>query len=52
MQGLCSIKKTQSKDFDDVINLNLKGAFLVAKEVLPFMRENGGSIVNVVSGLA
>ena len=52
MQGLHSIEKTQSKDFDDVINLNLKGAFLVAKEVLPFMRENGGSVVNVVSGLA
>ncbi len=52
MQGLHSIEKTQSNDFDNVINLNLKGAFLVAKEVLPFMRENGGSVVNVVSGLA
>ena len=52
MQGLHTIEKTQNTDFDDVININLKGAFLVAKEVLPFMRENGGSLVNVVSGLA
>ena len=41
-KGLCKVcvqLKTQSKDFDDVINLNLKGAFLVAKEVLPFIEK-------------
>jgi len=52
MQGLNSIEETTNKDFDEVINLNLKGAFLVAKRALPLLRVNGGSMVNVVSGLA
>ena len=52
LQGLSSIEKTTSKEFDDVINLNLKGAFLVAKQALKLLRVNGGSMVNVVSGLA
>ncbi len=52
MQGLNSIEETTNKDFDEVIDLNLKGAFLVAKKALPLLRVNGGSMVNVVSGLA
>jgi len=52
LQGLSSIEKTTSTEFDDVINLNLKGAFLVAKQALKLLRVNGGSMVNVVSGLA
>ena len=52
LQGLSSIEKTTSNEFDDVINLNLKGAFLVAKQALKLLRVNGGSMVNVVSGLA
>lgn len=52
MQGLSSIENTTNREFDDVINLNLRGAFLVAKEALPLLRVNGGSMVNVVSGLA
>ena len=51
LQGLSSIETT-SKEFDDVINLNLKGAFSVAKQALKLLRVNGGSMVNVVSGLA
>ena len=52
MQGLSSIENTTNREFDDVINLNLKGAFLVSKQALPLLRVNGGSMVNVVSGLA
>jgi len=52
IQGLSSIENTASKEFDEVINLNLRGAFLVAKEALPLLRVKGGSMVNVVSGLA
>ena len=52
MQGLSSIENTTNREFDDVINLNLKGAFLVSKQALPLLRVNGGSMVNIVSGLA
>jgi NAD(P)-dependent dehydrogenase (short-subunit alcohol dehydrogenase family) len=52
MQGVSSIEDTSDKDFEDVIDLNLKGAFLVAKQALPLLRVNGGSMVNIVSGLA
>ncbi len=50
--GLKSIETTTNREFDEVINLNLRGAFVVSKVVIPLLRVNGGSMVNVVSGLA
>jgi NAD(P)-dependent dehydrogenase (short-subunit alcohol dehydrogenase family) len=52
MNGLKSVEETTEIEFDDIMNLNLKGAFLVAKTVLPLLKVNGGSMVNLVSGLA
>jgi NAD(P)-dependent dehydrogenase (short-subunit alcohol dehydrogenase family) len=37
--------------FDEVITGNLRGAFIAAQAALPRLREGGGAMVNVVSGL-
>jgi NAD(P)-dependent dehydrogenase (short-subunit alcohol dehydrogenase family) len=37
------------EDFQNVLNTNLIGPFLLTKNVLPAMIENGGSIINVTS---
>ena len=36
-------------DWDRIMNVNLRGAFLVAKELLPLFPESGASIVNISS---
>lgn len=36
-------------EWDRVMSVNLKGAFLCAKAVFPFMRGRGGKIVNIAS---
>ena len=37
-------------DYDDVVDINLRGAFLVARHAAPLMREGGGgAIVNIAS---
>lgn len=37
-------------EWDEVLNINLKGAFLVAKKTVPFMIKNGGGkIINICS---
>ena len=43
---------TTEEEWNKTIDINLKGAFLFTKEVLPYMIENksGGIIVNVSSG--
>jgi len=46
------IKETTEKDWDLIINTNLKGSFLFSREVVPVMRRQGkGIIINVASGL-
>jgi 3-oxoacyl-[acyl-carrier protein] reductase len=48
-----SLSNTTEEEWDRTIDINLKGVFLFAKEVLPYMIENnsgGGIIVNVSSG--
>ncbi len=43
--------ETKEKEWDDVIDTNLKGVFLFTKEVLPHMiKQKHGVIVNVSSG--
>ncbi len=37
------------EDFQNVLNTNLIGPFLLTKNLLPAMIENGGSIINVTS---
>ncbi len=38
------------QDWDDVLDVNLKGAFLTIKEMVPIMKENQkGKIVNIIS---
>lgn len=38
-------------DWERVVRVNLTGAFLCARAVIPAMRETGGSIINVSSGV-
>jgi 3-oxoacyl-[acyl-carrier protein] reductase len=47
-----SLLDTTEKEWDKTIDTNLKGVFLLTKEVLPYMIKNksGGVIVNVSSG--
>ena len=52
MHGLTSIENTTTNEFDEIINLNLRGAFLISKVVIPLLKVNGGTMVNIVSGLA
>lgn len=37
------------EEWDKVINTNLRGAFLCAREAAVFMKNNGGAIVNIAS---
>lgn len=51
--GVFSIKpfaEMTEEDWDFVLDINLKGYFLMAKAVVPYMIENkGGSIINIAS---
>jgi len=48
-----SFLKTTTKNLDLLMNVNLKGTFLCAKAVLPYMIEQGGgNIINLSSVLA
>ena len=40
---------TDDEQWDEVLDVNLRGAWNAARAAIPFMRENGGSIVNVSS---
>ena len=52
--GIVYLKKlidTSEEEWDETININLKGAFLCSKAVLPFMmKKKFGVVVNVSSG--
>jgi NAD(P)-dependent dehydrogenase (short-subunit alcohol dehydrogenase family) len=52
--GIFTTKKlleTDEKEWDEILNVNLKGAFLFCKAVLPHMlATNSGVIINVSSG--
>jgi 3-oxoacyl-[acyl-carrier protein] reductase len=44
------VNEIEEKDWDEIINTNLKSAFLVTQAVLPDMRKNGwGRIINISS---
>jgi NAD(P)-dependent dehydrogenase (short-subunit alcohol dehydrogenase family) len=42
----------ESSDVDILLNTNLRGTILMCAELVPLMRQQGGSIVNVSSSLA
>ncbi|MGC8932977.1 MAG: SDR family NAD(P)-dependent oxidoreductase [Candidatus Methanodesulfokora sp.] len=43
--------ETSEEEWDKVINVNLKGPFLISKYAIPYMiKSGGGSIVNIASG--
>lgn len=52
--GIFTVKKlvdTSEKEWNEVLAVNLKGAFLCCKAVLPYMlQNNAGTIINVSSG--
>jgi NAD(P)-dependent dehydrogenase (short-subunit alcohol dehydrogenase family) len=46
-----SFAETTEAEFDQLMNVNVKGVFFLTQKLLPFMN-NGGRIVNLSSGLA
>jgi NAD(P)-dependent dehydrogenase (short-subunit alcohol dehydrogenase family) len=46
------VDETQMADFDAVMGVNVRGAFLVSKYALPLMRPHGGAILHLSSGVA
>jgi 3-oxoacyl-[acyl-carrier protein] reductase len=46
------IEETSEKEWDDILDTNLKGPFLFMRQVIPTMKKQGrGVIINVSSGL-
>ena len=46
------IEKLTQKEWDDILDTNLKGCFLFMRHVIPLMRKQGkGVIINISSGL-
>lgn len=46
------VDETAMADFDAVMAVNVRGAFLISKYALPLMRPYGGSILHLSSGVA
>jgi 3-oxoacyl-[acyl-carrier protein] reductase len=45
------LHEMSEKEWDDTIDINLKGVFLCSKAVIPYMiKQRGGTIVNISSG--
>jgi NAD(P)-dependent dehydrogenase (short-subunit alcohol dehydrogenase family) len=46
------IEKVSQKEWDDILDTNLKGCFLFMRQVVPVMKKQGkGVIINISSGL-
>src|SRR5665213_2669633 len=46
------VDETDMADFDAVMAVNVRGAFLVSKYALPQLRKQGGAILHISSGVA
>jgi len=46
------LDETNMADFDAMMNVNVRGAFLVSKYALPHLRAYGGAILHLSSGVA
>jgi 2-keto-3-deoxy-L-fuconate dehydrogenase len=44
-----TLETTASADLDRLLSVNVKGVFHVAKAAIPYMKEKGGSILNMAS---
>lgn len=42
-------ENTSAEDFERILNVNVKGVYNCLHEVIPFMKQKGGSIVNMAS---
>ncbi len=49
IQRYGTVESTSEKDWDDVININLKSVYLVCRFALPYLKKTKGSIVNMTS---
>ena len=47
-----SIETTTEEDFDALYRVHLKGVFFLTQALLPLLKDDGGRIVNLSSGLA
>ena len=47
-----NIENTDEKDFDKIFEVNVKGLFNITKLIIPRMKQNGGSIINMASTAA
>ncbi|HTS43581.1 MAG TPA: SDR family oxidoreductase [Puia sp.] len=45
-------ENTEEKDFDRLVDINIKGMYNCLHAVIPYMKEKGGSIVNMASAAA
>lgn len=45
------VERLREEDWDSVINVNLKGAFLCSKAVFPVMKANGGGVIVNISSI-
>ncbi|WP_026699763.1 SDR family NAD(P)-dependent oxidoreductase [Salibacterium aidingense] len=53
ISGVNPLHKIEEKEWDHIINVNIKGVFLPSKYVLPYMMESeSGSIINMSSCIA
>lgn len=48
-QKIKALLDVSEEEFDGVFSTNVKGVFLTCREVIPYMLENGGNIVNISS---
>lgn len=51
IQRYGSVVDTSEEEWDEVINVNLKSYFLCSKYVIPYMRENSGSVIINISSV-
>ncbi len=42
--------ETEEEEYDEVMDVNVKGVFLFMKNIIPEMEKNGGTIINISSG--
>lgn len=47
-----SFAETTEAQFDDLMNIHFKGPFFLTQKLLPFIKNNGGRILNISTGLA
>ena len=43
------VRSMTGEEWDEMLDVNLKGIFLFTKEVIPFMKKRGGKIINISS---